>query len=160
MRVRILTMFSLVTCITLLLSVLPAGTMPTAAQGPEPPRPIKSLPGSPLPPDNGPCRAAVGTWNMPADATPLVETSTSVSPQDTGGPDDFGYTWADSVAFNWINATTGTNTGLTGDDEYTDAIDIGFSFKFYGNTYSQLYATTNGLVTFGEGTYHRSFPLT
>jgi hypothetical protein len=79
-----------------------------------------------------------------------------MSPQATGGPDDFGYTWDDSVAFNWIDATTGTNTGLEGDDKYTDAIDIGFNFKFYENTYSQLYITTNGLATFGEGAYHYS----
>ncbi|RLC74696.1 MAG: hypothetical protein DRI81_13380 [Chloroflexi bacterium] len=93
---------------------------------------------------------------MPADAASPVGPSAPMAPQATGGPDDFGYTWDDSVAFNWIDATTGTNTGLQGDDEYTDAIDIGFDFKFYENTYSQLYITTNGLITFGEGAYHYS----
>lgn len=156
MKVRVFTIFSLVVSIALLLAVLAGGTMPTAAQGPEPPCPTKSLPGSPLPPDNGPRRAPDGTWYMPADAMLPVGPFTSVSPQDTGGPDDFGYTWDDSVAFNWIDATTGTNTGLEGDDDYTDTIDIGFNFKFYENTYSQLHITTNGLVTFGEGAYHYS----
>ncbi len=31
------------------------------------------------------------------------------------------------------------------------SIPIGFDFPFYGNTYSQVYASTNGLLTFGQG---------
>lgn len=60
------------------------------------------------------------------------------------------------MTFSWIDATGGTNTGLEGDDEYTDAIDIGFSFKFYENSYSQVYISTNGLVTFDGGAYNWS----
>ncbi|HOD05156.1 MAG TPA: hypothetical protein PKH92_08935 [Anaerolineaceae bacterium] len=109
----------------------------------------KSLPGS------GPYQTPEGLWVMPEGARPPLEAA-GVSPQATGGPDDFGYTWDDSVAFNWVDARGGTNTGLEGDDRFTDAIDIGFDFKFYENTYSQLYITTNGLVTFGAGAYHWS----
>jgi len=79
-----------------------------------------------------------------------------VAPQAVGGPDDFGYTWDDTVPFSWIDAGTGTDTGLEGDDTYTPAIDIGFDFKFYENTFTQLYITTNGLLTFGAGAYHYS----
>lgn len=78
----------------------------------------------------------------------------SVRPADvaaTGGPDDFGYTWNDAVPFNWIDATTGVDTGLAGVDAYTGPIDIGFAFKFYENTYTQFYVSTNGLITFGGG---------
>ncbi len=77
---------------------------------------------------------------------------------DTGLGDTYGYNWTDSnaptptVAFNWIDITSsGTDSGVTGDDSYTAAIPIGFDFEFYGNTYSSLYFSTNGLVTFGAG---------
>jgi len=142
-------MFNLIVCGALLL-LMPGGAMPAAtAQGPEPPLSEKSLPGS------GPYQTPEGLWVMPEGARPPLEAA-GVSPQATGGPDDFGYTWDDSVAFNWVDARGGTNTGLEGDDRFTDAIDIGFDFKFYENTYSQLYITTNGLVTFGAGAYHWS----
>jgi len=29
--------------------------------------------------------------------------------------------------------------------------NIGFSFTFYGNTYTQFYVSSNGLITFGTG---------
>lgn len=67
---------------------------------------------------------------------------------NTGGPDHFGYTWSDTQPFVWIDALT--NSGLVGDDAFK-LFDIGFSFKFYENTYTQLYASTNGLITFGTG---------
>ncbi|MBC7228326.1 MAG: hypothetical protein H5T61_14025, partial [Thermoflexales bacterium] len=41
--------------------------------------------------------------------------TTSTLPQATGGPDDFGYWWDDSVGFNWIDAVSGgTDTGMSG----------------------------------------------
>jgi hypothetical protein len=42
-------------------------------------------------------------------------------------------------------------------------VNIGFNFPFYENTYSQLYFSTNGLVTFGEGSreyWNQSIPDT
>lgn len=42
----------------------------------------------------------------------------------------------------------GTPTGLTIDDRYTGVIDIGFTFPFYGFPYTQLVASTNGVVCF------------
>ena len=72
-------------------------------------------------------------------------------PKATGGPDDFGYTWDDAVAFSWIDATTGTDSGLVGDDASAGPFAIGFDFKFYENTYSQVYLNSNGLLTFGGG---------
>jgi hypothetical protein len=70
-------------------------------------------------------------------------------PMATGGSDGFGYTYDDSVPYNWISATT--NSGLIGDDEFTGPIEIGFTFPFYGVPQSQLYFSTNGLITFGAG---------
>ena len=42
----------------------------------------------------------------------------------------------------------GTPTNLTIDDRYSTAINIGFPFSFFGTTYNQLVASTNGYVSF------------
>jgi LPXTG-site transpeptidase (sortase) family protein len=42
----------------------------------------------------------------------------------------------------------GSDTGTTGDDRVTGTFNIGFNFTFYGNTYDQFQATTNGLICF------------
>ena len=34
------------------------------------------------------------------------------------------------------------------DDIYTDVIDLGFNFEFYGNTYDRMLISSNGYVTF------------
>ena len=47
----------------------------------------------------------------------------------------------------------GTDAGASGDDSYSDVIDIGFSFTFFQNTYTQLYATTNGVLEIDESAY-------
>jgi len=38
---------------------------------------------------------------------------------------------------------------LAPDDGYSAALNLGFSFQFYGNTYQQFYINANGTVTFG-----------
>jgi len=48
----------------------------------------------------------------------------------------------------------GTDTGLRGDDNYSSALNIGFGFTYFGNTYTQFQATTNGLIYFGGGDYY------
>ena len=73
----------------------------------------------------------------------------NIQPMAVGGPDGFGYTNDDSVSYSWISATT--NSGLIGDDEFTGPINMGFNFPFYGIPQSQLYFSTNGLITFGAG---------
>lgn len=67
----------------------------------------------------------------------------------TGGPDDFGYTFDDTVPFNWISATNAS--GVFGDESATSFFDVGFSFPFYGFSYSQLSISTNGYITFDPG---------
>ena len=83
------------------------------------------------------------------------------SAADMGGPDLYGYRWYDSVppsptiSYNWVEInSTGIDAGIIGDDSY-GIISIGFNFEFYGNTYSQVNATTNGLIIFsiGSGDY-------
>lgn len=67
--------------------------------------------------------------------------------------DNFGYTWDDTLPFSWIDATNGgTDTGISNaDDVFVGPLDLGFNFKFYENTYSQIFISTNGLLTFGSG---------
>ncbi|RNC88047.1 MAG: gliding motility-associated C-terminal domain-containing protein [Winogradskyella sp.] len=43
---------------------------------------------------------------------------------------------------------SGTPTGLNIDDRWSEAIDLGFNFEFFGQTYSQVVIGANGLVSF------------
>lgn len=45
---------------------------------------------------------------------------------------------------------TGTNTNLTGDDVGAGPFNLGFTFNFYGNNYTQAYININGTVNFSE----------
>ena len=73
-----------------------------------------------------------------------------------GSEDSAGYFYTDSnspapsVAFNWVEIrSTGTNTGVYGDDVVGGPYSIGFDFIFYGTRYSAFNVSTNGLVMFG-----------
>ncbi len=49
---------------------------------------------------------------------------------------------------SFVDPGTG-NTAYDSDEDLIDtAIDIGFEFSFYGNTYQQVYVSTNGFITF------------
>ena len=76
-----------------------------------------------------------------------------------GGPDAFGYKWKDSNEPNgpvyvWTDIAANpsavqiTTWNGTLDDGYTNAISVGFDFKFYGNNYSNIYLSTNGFLSF------------
>ena len=84
-------------------------------------------------------------WYLPTEAAPAVRQART--PSDSGGPDDYGYTWSDDVPFNWIDATSGTNTGISGDD-VTGLVNIGFPFKFYEQIWTEAYISTNGFLAF------------
>jgi hypothetical protein len=72
-----------------------------------------------------------------------------------GGPDGFGYVWIDSdqnggPAYNWIDISgVGSEiTGGLGDDNFVGPLPIGFDFIYYGNTYTEFYVGSNGIVGF------------
>ncbi|MCD6518952.1 MAG: S8 family serine peptidase [Anaerolineae bacterium] len=50
-------------------------------------------------------------------------------------------------SFNWIDATGGTSLNL-GDDSCVGPLDLGFNFEFYGQSYSQIYVNSNGMILF------------
>ncbi len=94
---------------------------------------------------------------MPERARPPVGEVT-LAPQGTGGPDDYGYTWDDSVGMNWIDATHGTDTGMSGGswDQAVGPISLPFSFNYYENTYTSLYIAASGYLAFTEADYWSS----
>lgn len=79
-----------------------------------------------------------------------------------GGPDAFGYKWKDSDEPNgpqyvWndisgvgtqVTSWIATGTGSATDEGYVGPLPIGFGFKYYGQTKTELYITTNGIITF------------
>jgi hypothetical protein len=74
----------------------------------------------------------------------------------TGGPDAFGYTWDDSdepggPVFEWVDITAvGTPVPFPSyvDDGNVGPFPIGFEFPFYDNTFNELYACSNGWLSF------------
>ena len=52
--------------------------------------------------------------------------------------------------YSWIDATSGGTIVAEGDDTY-EYVSLPFSFNFYGSTYSGLYISSNGYVSFGSG---------
>lgn len=74
------------------------------------------------------------------------------TPGALGGPDNFGYTWQDGLTFAWIDASGSSPVQFENpSDGFVGPVDIGFAFKFYENTYSQVYISTNGMLSFGGG---------
>ena len=74
---------------------------------------------------------------------------------DSGGPDQYGYTWVDStfpnpgVAFSWIDGVAGgTDLLLTDDGCGTGPVSFGFQFRFYGILYSSAWVCANGFLAF------------
>ena len=105
---------------------------------PAPAVPVQA-PGAPLPQA---IQADDGLWMMPADAVEwLSDADRPVTAlQPNGGPDDFGYTF-NTVPLNWIDASGGTNTGISASVDGAGPFAIGFPFKYYENTYGELWVS-------------------
>jgi len=78
---------------------------------------------------------------------------------DHGAPDAFGYVWVDSnapapsIAFSWIEINgTGTDSGVTGGDNWTGFHSIGFNFSFYGQVFDKLCLNSKGYIPLSYGT--------
>jgi len=156
MKARIFSLFVLVVSLALLLALLPEGTELTRAQGRQPPTfDTQEQRGPPEPtcglegPHDAWQKSLSGQWFMAEGARPSVGAA-GVVPQASGGPDDFGYTWDDSVPLNWIDASGGTDTGINSSTDHVGPVSIGFPFKYYENTYTQLYISRFGFVAFND----------
>ena len=73
---------------------------------------------------------------------------------DRGGPDDFGYSWRDVdealVDFDWIDIADNDNRLQPGDDWNSGALDMGWTFEFYGEEFDDLYICSNGWASFSN----------
>jgi len=78
------------------------------------------------------------------------------APTLPGGPDQFGYTWDDTISMDWKDATSGTaivSPGEYVDDDIYGPINLpaGISpFKFYEWAFQEVYISSNGLLGFDE----------
>jgi hypothetical protein len=74
--------------------------------------------------------------------------------------DKFGYTWSELAGAPWEDITgQGALEFNDRDDGFAGPVAIGFSFAFYEKTYTQLYVSTDGLVTFENGVIDTSNQL-
>jgi hypothetical protein len=55
-----------------------------------------------------------------------------------------------TISFSW-STISGTSAGVNCDDCVSGAIPIGFNFCFYGTTYTSVYISSNGFLTFLSG---------
>lgn len=94
------------------------------------------LPGQPCEDENG------EQFIIPTEET-LAE------PNAIGDSDDYGYTLT-STTYSWYDATSGTNTGIDDTYDISAAITLPFAFPFYENSYTQLYITGAGFLTFTD----------
>jgi hypothetical protein len=90
---------------------------------------------------------------------------------DPTGPDEYGYyayssddhLWQQSPEFNWVEIS-GTGTEITrpgNTSNYTQTVPLPFTFKYYGNNFSQVRISTDGWIAPGNGTLTapENFPI-
>ena len=88
------------------------------------------------------------------------------APPGVGGPDAFGYRYIDStnssgpvystefedISASGTQVTWTAYSGFAFDDEGEAQVNIGFTFPYYGNTYTDCWLNTNGFLKFGAST--------
>ncbi|MEA3287938.1 MAG: choice-of-anchor D domain-containing protein, partial [Candidatus Marinimicrobia bacterium] len=110
---------------------------------------------------------AVGTFTddliiiSDADSSPDTVSLDGSGAASSGGPDIAGYTWVNSYdaagpAYAWIDTTDAIDAIIAYGDDYRGTIDLPFLFRFYGNVYSQITATTNGWIGMGPSSGYSS----
>jgi len=82
-----------------------------------------------------------------------------------GGPDTYGYSYADSnegfFSYSWNDiSATGTSVGTLGDDSIYGPFNIGFTFNFYGTDYTQFYVCNNGYIAFNNTCGYNNVSIT
>jgi hypothetical protein len=110
-------------------------------------------------------------WSEPAEPLELGKDELDPRSGDPvtsgqGGPDGFGYRWIDSneaggPSFSWTDiSATGVNLGLTGDDQTSAPIALGFNVPFYGTLFDSIRVCTNGWLSFtSSATSYSNQPL-
>ena len=72
----------------------------------------------------------------------------------SAGNDDYGNHWVDSDLnpnnnYDWIDISQSNQIQFV-DNDNGEFIDIGFNFKFYGESYNQILVNPNGWIGFGD----------
>lgn len=105
-----------------------------------------------------PLRALRVLTRAPGDDVPTAKGEPDryrgATPLRAGGPDAFGYVYADSdepggPTFAWVDIRgNGTYVSVSGDDATYGPFPIGFTFPFYGSQYATFNLSTNGFLSF------------
>ncbi len=126
--------------------VFPGGHQAAKAQAPQPPEPPEEIPNREACVEGEPCQDQDGNWYLPAGSIP-----DQTSPNELlaiGDSDDYGYTLT-STTYSWIDATDGTNTGLTRSRDQA-VVSLPWDFPFYENSYTEVYIVGPGYLTFSN----------
>ncbi len=107
-----------------------------------------------------------------SDVTPLVKGEKDLRTgkpvlQNFGGPDSYGYRCSDSnnpggPAYTWNDISwKGILLNQIADvDDAFEAVDLSFDFPFYGSRYNRMFISSNGFITFSDGSADWSnYPL-
>lgn len=97
-------------------------------------------------------KAPNGDWFVPGEPENDFAPET---PAGGGGPDEYGYTWADGT-YGWVNAAGGTNTGMSGFGDSFGPVTLPFDFKFYEHTYDELWISSYGYLAFNDDGLYNS----
>jgi subtilisin family serine protease len=85
---------------------------------------------------------------------------------DSGGPDEYGYTWIDSdepdgPVYEWIEISGDGEPLQFDDDQNQGPFDLGFEIPYYGNYYGSIRICSNGWISFTSNEteyYNRPIP--
>lgn len=75
--------------------------------------------------------------------------------KDAGGPDTYGYKWEDSdeidgPVYDWVEINSIGNALNLGDEQESASLSMGFTFNYYGNSYTSIVVGDNGIASFIE----------
>jgi len=124
----------------------PNGLQAVSAQAPQPPEPPEETPNREACVEGEPCMDEDGNWYLPAGSTPDQKNPNELLA--IGDSDDYGYTLT-STTYSWVNATDGTNTGITNRWDQV-VVSLPWNFPFYENSYSEVYIVGPGYLTFSD----------
>jgi hypothetical protein len=82
----------------------------------------------------------------PEGLAPTPAPTATYTPQP---PETHGLTCPGAGGFDWVSAASGVNTNLKEDDLFVPAA-LPFDFVYGGYTYTQVYISSNGYLTFGD----------
>jgi hypothetical protein len=105
-----------------------------------------------LPPANPPPKQSLEEdWEHSVDGLELVMPQSANQFVAASAVDTFGYSWSE-IGYAWTDiAGQGPVAFNDPDDGFGGPLNIGFDFKFYENTYNQLFVSTDGFLTFESG---------